>query len=326
MPTFSVQMFGKLRVLSRNQTWDGPESCKVRELFCFLLSHPSASYSREDIAEMLWEGCDSAHSKKNLRQTLWRLQSECEARLDLQDQRLVSAPAERLSLNRAIDVWVDVTAFEEAYLLLHKSRAPDAQAPHAQAPDVQAPDVQVMDSVRTAVNYYQGDFLQGCYQGWCVYERERLQSMYLTMLDRLIEECLDRREYEKGIEYGQRILHHDPASERAHRQLMKLHCLAGDRTAAIRQYERCVNSLREELGVKPDRRTVELYEQLIFGMPAANPAAKSFDPSLAEAEVKASLPDILGHLREFQQALTDMQRQIQQDIQLVEKLLPEREE
>lgn len=316
MPTLSVQMFGKLRVRSRDQTWDGPESCKVRELFCFLLSHPSASYSREDIAEMLWEGCDSAHSKKNLRQTLWRLQSECEARLDLQDRRLVLAPSERLSLNRAIDVWVDVTAFEEAFLLLQKSRAPDARAPDAQA----------MDSVRTAVNYYQGDFLQGCYQGWCVYERERLQSMYLTMLDRLIEDCLDRREYEEGVGYGQRILHHDPASERTHRQLMKLHCLAGDRAAAIRQYERCVNALREELGVKPDRRTVELYEQLIFGMTAANPASKSFGPLLAEAEINASLPDILGHLREFQQALTDMQRQIQQDIQLVEKLLPEREE
>jgi len=313
MPIFSVHMFGKLRVRSREQTWDGPESCKVRELFCFLLSHPSASYSREDIAEMLWEGCDSAHSKKNLRQTLWRLQSECEAKLDLQGRRLVLAPSERLSLNRAIDVWMDVAAFEEAYLLLHKSREPDAQ---------------VMDSVRTAVNYYQGDFLQGCYQGWCVYERERLQSMYLTMLDRLIEDCLDRREYEEGVGYGQRILHHDPASERAHRQLMKLHCLAGDRTAAIRQYERCINSLREELGVKPDRRTVELYEQLIFGPPAANPTPKNFDPSLLATgiEVKASLPDILGHLREFQQTLTDMQLRIRQDIQLVEKLLPEREE
>ncbi|MGH9835732.1 MAG: AfsR/SARP family transcriptional regulator [Blastocatellia bacterium] len=291
-----------------------------------MLSHPSASYSREDIAEMLWEGYDSAHSKKNLRQTLWRLQSECEERFDLQGRRLVSAPSERLSLNRAIDVWVDVTAFEEAYLLLHKSRAPNAQV-DAQV-DAQAPDAQVMDLVRTAVNYYQGDFLQGCYQGWCVYERERLQSMYLTMLDRLIEDCLDRREYEEGIGYGQRILHHDPASERTHRQLMKLHCLAGDRTAAIRQYERCINSLREELGVKPDRRTVELYEQLIFGMPAANRASKSFDPSLLAAEIgdKASLPDILGHLRQFQQALADMQSQIQQDIQLVEKLLPEREE
>jgi DNA-binding SARP family transcriptional activator len=306
-------MFGKLRVRSRNQTWDGPESCKVRELFCLLLSHPSSSYSREDVAEMLWEGCDSAHSKKNLRQTLWRLQSECEERLDLQGQRLVSAPSERLSLNRAVDAWVDVSAFEDAYRLLQKSRAPDAQT-----------DAQVMDAVRGAVNHYHGDFLEGCYQGWCVYERERLQSMYLTMLDRLIEDCLGRREYEEGVGYSQRILHHDPASERAHRQLMKLHCQAGDRTAAIRQYERCVNSLREELGVRPDRRTVELYEQLIFGTAAAVGASKN-SPT-AEAEVNASLPDVLGRLRQFQQALSDMQRQVQQDIQLVEKLLPEREE
>src|SRR5262245_45374683 len=164
MPILSVHMFGDLKVRSGDQTWDGPESCKVRELFCLLLSHPSASYSREDIAEMLWEDCDPAHSKKNLRQTLWRLQSECEARLDLQGQRLVLTLSERISLNRAVDALVDVTAFEDAYVLLHKSPEPDAK---------------VMDSVKTAVNYYKGDFLQGCYQGWCVYERERLRSMYL---------------------------------------------------------------------------------------------------------------------------------------------------
>lgn len=315
MVTFNVQMFGKLRVESRNQTWDGPEGGKVRELFCFLLSHLTSSYSREAIAEMLWGECSSVQSKKKLRQTLWRLQSECEARIDLQGRRLAPVKSERISLNPEIGVRVDVADFEEAYSLLQKRCEPDSR---------------VMDAVRAAVNSYRGEFLDGWYQDWCVYERERLQSMYLTMLDRLIGHCLRQGEYEEGKGYCQQLLHHDPASERTHRQLMKLHCLAGDRTAALRQYERCVNALKEELGVNPDRRSVELYEQLKSDRPAVDSNSNGFSlPNsflpAAETGIKASAPDILNHLKQFQDALTEMQREIQRDIQLVEKLTPERE-
>src|SRR5260370_36850585 len=95
---------------------------------------------------------------------------------------------------------------------------------------------------------------------------------------------------------------------------MKLHYLAGDRTAAIRQYERCVNSLRQELGVKPERRTVNLYERI-----------KSDQLSTYELENPPSVktnrspqPDVVGRLRQLQALLTAVQRRIQRDIRAVE--------
>ena len=41
---------------------------------------------------------------------------------------------------------------------------------------------------------YRGDLLEGCYQDWCLFERERLQNAYLAMLDKLMVRCHgDRR-------------------------------------------------------------------------------------------------------------------------------------
>ena len=86
--------------------------------------------------------------------------------------------------------------------------------------------------------------------------------MYLLMLDKLIVYLQFHGEYEVAQGYGATILRYDPARERTHRQLMHLYSLAGDRTSALRQYERCVQALKQELGVKPERKTVELYERI----------------------------------------------------------------
>jgi DNA-binding SARP family transcriptional activator len=116
--------------------------------------------------------------------------------------------------------------------------------------------------LQNAVDLYRGDLLEGWYQDWCLFERQRLLNMYLAMLDKLMGYCEAHQEYESGILYGMRILRYDQAQERTHRRLMRLHYLTGDRTAALRQYESCVAALKEDFGVGPARRTVALYEQI----------------------------------------------------------------
>lgn len=43
----------------------------------------------------------------------------------------------------------------------------------------------------------------------------------------------------------------DPLHEPAHRWLMQLYALSGQRAAALRQYRECVRILEGELGVSP---------------------------------------------------------------------------
>lgn len=102
-----------------------------------------------------------------------------------------------------------------------------------------------MQVIQNAVQLYQGPLLEGWYQDWCLYERERLQSMYLAMLDELMGYCEVRHDYETGLLYGMGIMSYDWARERTHRRLMRLHYLNGDRAAALRQYEQCAVALKE---------------------------------------------------------------------------------
>ena len=126
-------------------------------------------------------------------------------------------------------------------------------------------DAQNVQILQNAVELYRGDLLEGWYQDWCLFERERLQNMYLTMLDKLIDYSEANELYEAGLAYGAHILRHDRARERTHRRLMRLHYLARDRTEALRQYERCVSSLDKELGVEPDvgQRGAKLVRDLV---------------------------------------------------------------
>ena len=86
--------------------------------------------------------------------------------------------------------------------------------------------------------------------------------MHLTILDKLVEHCISCAECEKGIAFGAQILRYDQARECTHRQLMQLYTLSGDRTQAMRQYERCVAVLDKELGVEPAASTTELYRRI----------------------------------------------------------------
>lgn len=86
--------------------------------------------------------------------------------------------------------------------------------------------------------------------------------MYLAMLNKLMAFMESCQEYETALLFGQRILQCDRAHERTHWRMMRLHYMAGDRTAALRQYERCVTALWEELGVEPAKWTSALYEQI----------------------------------------------------------------
>src|SRR6185369_1679789 len=130
-----------------------------------------------------------------------------------------------------------------------------------------------------------------------LYERELLQNKYLMILDKLLGYCLTHQEFDAGQRYGALILRYDRAREHTHRRLMRLHHLAGDRTAALRQYERCALALREELGVKPDQRTVALYEDI-----RGSQTTSTVDAVLA-IDATTSLPEVLCRLKRLQTML-----------------------
>ena len=297
MALLSICLFGKLCVESGARELSGFDSGKVQELLSYLLLHRDRPHPRETLAGVLWGDAPGEKSKKYLRHALWQLQTALETPRAKMEAEMFVVGHERVQLNLPAGVWFDVAALEEAYARVKGRAGVDLDEPCAEL-------------LQQAVQLYRGDLLEGWYQDWCLYERERLQNMYLVMLDKLVSYCLARQKYELGLLYGSLVLRYDRASERAHRQLMRLRYLSGDRTGALRQYQRCVAALEEELSVKPDKRTSALYQQIRADAyePAAPAPAAPARPE--EPAPPATLSELVGRIGHIQTLLTDLQRRV----------------
>src|ERR1041385_3456884 len=308
MSKLQFRLFGKFAASDGQGTLKGLDAAKDQELLSYLLIHPQQHHSRKILAGLLWSENSTERSKKYLRQALWHLQTVLESG-NPAAEKIVLVDHDWLQLNPANRPWCDVAEFDDAF-----ARAEGIAGKQL--------DDELAQSLKRAVTLYRDDLLVGWYQDWILFERERLQNKYLMMLDKLLRYSSERCEYEAGQSYGEMILRHDPAQERTHRQLMRLYYAAGDRTAALRQYDRCVNALKEDLGVRPERRTISLYERIKTGQ-AESAESTAYDASAA-IHVTSSQPDIVRHLRVLHKLLGAVQRRIQRDINTLEAAKPKR--
>ena len=247
-PSIQVQVFGKFRVTRDDVEVPGLESHRVQELLAFLLLNRHRPFARGPLAEALWgEEATANQAQKHLRQALWQLHTSLDPDPSAPVEPILLVEENFVQLNPKAGLTSDVAAFEAV-----------AQA-YTEVPG-SALSADAVDAHRAAVQLYTGDLLEGCLQEWCLQERERLQMLYLVLLDKLIGWCEAGGALETGLAYGAAVLHIDRAHERTHQRLMRLHYLAGDRAAALRQFERCVTALQEDLGVRPGRRTLLLHE------------------------------------------------------------------
>jgi len=302
MANLRIHLFGKLWIDYNGQVLKGFDSRKVQELFCYLLLNRNREQPREVLANLLWCENTTAQSKSYLRKALWQLQYTLECQTSLSTNCILLVDSDWIQINAKADMWLDVEMFEQAYTPVMGIPGEKLDYHRAQA-------------LRSAVELYRADLLEDCYQNWCLYERQRFQHMYLSMLDKLMGYSEVNREYEAGLSHGMQILHYDRAHEATYRRLMRLFYLAGDRTGALRQFERCVTALKEELGVPPTEYTTALYEQIRTNQ------LIELSPGTTTPAEDTSLPEVLGRLRQLQVFLTGIQHQVQQDIQVIERAI-----
>ena len=312
MSVWQIDLFGTFEVRHNGDPVAGLEARKAQELLAFLLIQRSQTYSREFLAEMLWGQRAPAQSKKYLRQTLWQVQNAFAGNgRDGTEVCPFVVQGNWVHFDERCDLWLDVAIFEAAYAQTQGLAGSDLDDAHAAC-------------LRDAVQLYRGDLLQGCYEDWCIFERERLQSMYLAMLDKLIDCCQQHGQYEVGLGYGATILRYDRARERTHRRMMRLYYLGGDRTSALRQYDQLVRALREELDVKPSRRSTMLRDEIrADSFDGMQPPTNGTAADLPGTAASASPVDPRLHLRHLHRCLTQMQRQIRKEIEAIELALAE---
>jgi len=115
-------------------------------------------------------------------------------------------------------------------------------------------------TLKQAERVYGGVFMEGYSDEWCEEERRCVRGQYVALLKDLVRASRDARDYVAGADYAQRVIALDPLDEDAHRDLIFLYYLSGNRAAALAQYELVKQELREELGVAPAKATTDLWE------------------------------------------------------------------
>ncbi len=93
---------------------------------------------------------------------------------------------------------------------------------------------------------------------WLQAAREQWRSNRRNALAEIAAKLEREGQIALALQYGERLLADDPLREHAHRQLMRLHYLRGDRAAALRAFQRCRDLLKRELATAPGKETLEL--------------------------------------------------------------------
>ncbi|MCP5098081.1 MAG: tetratricopeptide repeat protein [Chloroflexi bacterium] len=243
--TLRVRLLGGFSIEENGQPVSGLPSRKAEALLAYLVCH-QRPFPREQLADLLWDDRSQDQSLANLRSLLSGLRRKLKPYLVVTRQSI--------GFNHDASYWLDVTGFAETLQAIPFGT------------QLTESDV---TGIETAVSLYQGNFLDGFYvreshrfEEWVSLTRERYQRLAVKALQQLVDALLTQGQYETGIEYAVRLLEFDPLSEMAHRQLMLLLARSGQRHAALRQYDVCMQLLDSELGVPPATATSVLYERI----------------------------------------------------------------
>jgi len=215
---------------------------KVLALLAYL-AVTGRNHSRDALSELLFPGHDRAHARADLRQTIFHLRSTV-------GEKWLTADLGAVALASEHGAWVDVDAFRR---MAREAGKPDEDA----------------ELLARAAGLYRGEFLAGFYlrdspafEDWQLFQAEDLRQQQAAVLQRLVEDHELRGEHDQALARCRSWLELDPLEESVHRRLMHLYALCGQRAAALRQYARCRETLRRELGEDPESQTEILYAEI----------------------------------------------------------------
>jgi DNA-binding SARP family transcriptional activator len=219
-------------------------------LCAYLALAPGDGRPRSAAAAEFFADCPEPVARRRFNTALWRFKVEMRSRTgaDLVVRRGVRG----IGLDTEADLTVDVSVFEDLVRpVLLQSPTSLSQAD--------------TDRLVSAVGLHHGPLLESCDDDWVLTDRYRVDNVYLTVLDYLIQHYGARGEIEAVAKYGQLALDLEPLREDVHRHLMKAYTVVGRTDLAESQFERCRLLLRQELGTDPMPETVALRLQIVRG-------------------------------------------------------------
>lgn len=255
-------------------------------LCAYLALAPSEGRPRSTVAAQLFVDCSGSVARHRLNTAVWRLKNEVRASVGVQ---IVAQGTRTLALNQSVDIAVDVALFDDLVSSVVCGRA-SGMTNH---------DVWRLEQ---AVALHRGQLVELCQDDWVLADRYRLENLYLTALDYLVQHFGSCGDIAAVAKYGDLALKVEPLREDIHRHLMAAYGDAGRDDLVERQFERCRMTLLENLGADPMPETIAAYNRMRRGEDSPVVDVQGLVAELERARrdvarLAASVDRALGRLR-----------------------------
>lgn len=267
MGTYQLQLLGGFSLDSQDESIS-ISSKKAKALLAFLALHANQSFSRDRLANLLWEDSDTTQARQSLRQSLAVIRKV----LPNAKNGLI-AEGDMICLSSEV-VSVDAVEFEQWI----KEGTPE--------------------QLECGIRLFKGDLLEGFnpkaaqFDDWLMLEQSRIRELALHAMQQLLNHYCSLGKFEPAIQLALRYLNLDPLQESMHRTLMQLYVQVNKLAAALKQFRACKTVLSRELQINPDADTVALYRDILKRRDQ-EPSSKEPVTALQSVELQVDgLPDV----------------------------------
>lgn len=221
MNLIKVKLFNTPYVMKDDKKINFP-FMKAEALFYYLVVNRQAT--RDELVSLFWGDSEDKIAKKNLRNAMYKIRKAFD--IDI----IISPQKSTVILNPDIEIDSDLEL--------------------------------LLDSKNDCIQIYDGEFLKGFgvkkaeeFENWLYSRRQFYKDIYISKLFNIIDISLKKKDYGKATTCAKLIINEDEFDERPYRILMNVYKDQGIYNKAVELYDRLVETLERELGIKPDVKT-----------------------------------------------------------------------
>lgn len=242
----SLDLIRKYRKLE-DKEWKREKS---KELFVYLYCHRHRFTPKDEIAQALWPERDVDSLDRDFKVVLNTLLKVLEPNRNArQDSFFIQRKNNMYQLQHIQFLQIDVERFLYFYDLGMEEFDPQLSNEWLHLAETSYADVLYAEKKQI---------------DWLIQDREKLQSLYIEVLERLAQNATRQQNYKQAIFYAEKMLREDALWEEGYRLLMYSYYQLQNRSLALKWYEKCVEQLKRELNTTPMESTMVVYD-LIMG-------------------------------------------------------------
>lgn len=252
-----IEMFGGLhlhagaRVITRFRTH------KTAALLAYMAYYCRKSHPRELLIDIFWPEFDMTAGRNYLSKALSSLRRQLEPP-GITTGAVLIADRFNIQLNPEAII-SDVMEFMNSLDAANGAKEENSRG----------------DLLHKAIGIYSDELLPGYYEDWVLTERERLFNLFYQTALNLSQLSMNSGDYNAALSAMRHAVNIDPLREEGQKALIRLlAAAAGQRTAALKQYQKCEILLMTELGDTPGPEMRALAKVLIEDPHACEPASQ----------------------------------------------------